>query len=201
MPALWQSLSFPGAVHCAESQRKVEEINTKISKNIYKLQNHLMLKKNPTKKNRVVYALTKSAESGLALWLEVSFMSPKKGQPLVQPEKMRQPPVVIQTSQLPATTSGAVNTKTPCHIQTLATELDTHFEQMFFGKRPELLEQCFRRMTFAILLLMESRVCWSSGCAAAVGTKIPSSHMQRNCGSHQVACWLLPCKMRALIHQ
>ena len=149
MPALWQSLSFPGAMHCAESQRKVEEINTKISKNIYKLQNHLM----------------------------------------------------IQMSQLPATTSGAVNTKTPCHIQTLATVLDTHFKQMFFGKRPELLEQCFRSMTFATLLLMESRVCWSSGCAAAVGTKIPSSHMQRNCGSHQVACWLLPCKMRALIHQ
>ena len=106
MPALWQSLSFPGAMHCAESQRKVEEINTKISKNIYKLQNHLM----------------------------------------------------IQMSQLPATTSGAVNTKTPCHIQTLATVLDTHFKQMFFGKRPELLEQCFRSMTFATLLLMESRV-------------------------------------------
>ena len=42
---------------------------------------------------------------------------------------------------------------------------------------------------------------WSSGCAAVVGTKIPSSHMRTNCGSHQVACLLLPCRMRALIHQ
>ena len=106
MPALWQSLSFPGAVHCAESRREVEGINTKISKDIYKLQHQLR----------------------------------------------------IQLSHLPATTSGAVNANTPCHIQTLATVLETHFEQMFFGKRPELLEQCFKHITYAILLLMESGV-------------------------------------------
>ena len=106
MPSLWQSLRFPGAVHCAESRREVERINLLISKDIYKLQNHLR----------------------------------------------------IQLSLLPATTSDALNAKTPCHIQTLATLLETHFEQMFFGKRPELLEQCFKRITYAILLLMESGV-------------------------------------------
>ena len=94
MPALWQSLSFPGAVHCAESRREVERINTTISKDKYKLQNHLR----------------------------------------------------IQLSHLPATTSGAVNAQTLCHVQTLATVLETHFEQMFFGKRPELLEQCFKHI-------------------------------------------------------
>jgi hypothetical protein len=93
-------------VHCAESRREVERIDTKISKDIYKLQNHLR----------------------------------------------------IQLSHLPATTSGAVNPNTPCHIQTLATVLETHFEQMFFGKRPELLEKCFKHITYAILLLMESGV-------------------------------------------
>ena len=106
MPALWQSLRFPGAVHCAESRRDVEGINTKISTDRYNLQNKLRL----------------------------------------------------QLSLLPATTSGAVNAKTASHIQTLATVLETHFDQMFFGKRPELLEECFKRMTYAILILMESGV-------------------------------------------
>ena len=106
MPALWQSLSFPGAVHCAESRREVERINTTISKDKYKLQNHLR----------------------------------------------------IQLSHLPATTSGAVNAQTLCHVQTLATVLETYFSEMFFGKRPQLLEQCFKRITYAILLMMESGV-------------------------------------------
>jgi hypothetical protein len=106
MPALWQSLRFPGAVHCAESRRDVEGIDVKITKDEYKLPNNLRL----------------------------------------------------QLSLLPATTSGAVNAKTVSHIQTMATVLDRHFNSMFFGKRPELLEECFKRMTYAILILMESGV-------------------------------------------